>query len=220
MLVKPQFEVGKDRVGAGGVVRDPELRARRGARVAAAGADARPDRAGGHREPAARSVGECGVPPLAGQGRRRAAGRRPRGRDRAGGGGRAPVVTTGNCTVLVTAHTGREAAVDSARLVIDRLVAAGLNVRVLDAEAERDRLRGRRRGARGPGGRRGRRDDDRARRRRHAAARRRARPARPARRCSASTSATSASWPRPRSTTWPTAVDSVVARPLRRRGAA
>ena len=27
MLVKPQFEVGKDRVGAGGVVRDPELRA-------------------------------------------------------------------------------------------------------------------------------------------------------------------------------------------------
>lgn len=28
MLVKPQFEVGKDFVGAGGVVRDPELRAR------------------------------------------------------------------------------------------------------------------------------------------------------------------------------------------------
>lgn len=27
VMVKPQFEVGKDRVGAGGVVRDPELRA-------------------------------------------------------------------------------------------------------------------------------------------------------------------------------------------------
>lgn len=27
LLVKPQFEVGKDRVGAGGVVRDPDLRA-------------------------------------------------------------------------------------------------------------------------------------------------------------------------------------------------
>ncbi|MFC3994523.1 TlyA family RNA methyltransferase [Nocardiopsis sediminis] len=27
MMVKPQFEVGKDRVGAGGVVRDPQLRA-------------------------------------------------------------------------------------------------------------------------------------------------------------------------------------------------
>ena len=26
-MVKPQFEVGKDRVGKGGVVRDPELRA-------------------------------------------------------------------------------------------------------------------------------------------------------------------------------------------------
>ncbi|RJL20678.1 TlyA family RNA methyltransferase [Bailinhaonella thermotolerans] len=37
MLVKPQFEVGKDRVGAGGVVRDPALRAEavRGAAQAA-----------------------------------------------------------------------------------------------------------------------------------------------------------------------------------------
>jgi NAD+ kinase len=39
-------------------------------------------------------------------------------------------------TVLVTAHTGREAAVDSARLVIHRLLAAGVAVRVLNAEAE------------------------------------------------------------------------------------
>ncbi|MBP2703452.1 NAD kinase [Microbispora sp. RL4-1S] len=39
-------------------------------------------------------------------------------------------------TVLVTAHTGREAAVESARLVMDRLVAAGVEVRVLDDEAE------------------------------------------------------------------------------------
>uniref|UniRef100_UPI001C5FB4D3 NAD kinase n=1 Tax=Nonomuraea rhizosphaerae TaxID=2665663 RepID=UPI001C5FB4D3 len=41
-----------------------------------------------------------------------------------------------NRTVLVTVHTGREAAVESARLVIDRLVAAGIHVRVLDVEAE------------------------------------------------------------------------------------
>ncbi|MCA2222336.1 NAD kinase [Nonomuraea aurantiaca] len=41
-----------------------------------------------------------------------------------------------NRTVLVTAHTGREAAVDSARLVIDRLVGAGIRVRVLDVEAD------------------------------------------------------------------------------------
>jgi NAD+ kinase len=39
-------------------------------------------------------------------------------------------------TVLVTAHTGRDPAVKSARLVINRLVAAGLNVRVFDAEAD------------------------------------------------------------------------------------
>jgi NAD+ kinase len=40
-----------------------------------------------------------------------------------------------NRSVLVTAHTGRDAAVESARLVIDRLVTAGIHVRVLDVEA-------------------------------------------------------------------------------------
>ncbi|GLW08377.1 NAD kinase 2 [Microtetraspora sp. NBRC 13810] len=39
-------------------------------------------------------------------------------------------------TVLITVHTGREAAVESARLVIHRLLSAGLQVRVLDSEAE------------------------------------------------------------------------------------
>lgn len=39
-------------------------------------------------------------------------------------------------TVLVTVHTGREAAIDSARRVIGRLLDAGLAVRVLSAEAE------------------------------------------------------------------------------------
>ncbi|GIH94613.1 NAD kinase [Planobispora siamensis] len=38
--------------------------------------------------------------------------------------------------VLVTAHTGRKAAVDSARMVISRLVDAGFTVRVLQSEAE------------------------------------------------------------------------------------
>jgi 23S rRNA (cytidine1920-2'-O)/16S rRNA (cytidine1409-2'-O)-methyltransferase len=37
-MVKPQFEVGKDRVGAGGVVRDPEARADAVRAVAAAAA--------------------------------------------------------------------------------------------------------------------------------------------------------------------------------------
>ncbi|RBQ19051.1 NAD kinase [Spongiactinospora rosea] len=39
-------------------------------------------------------------------------------------------------TILITTHTGREAAIDAARLVIDRLVTAGMHVRVLDSEAE------------------------------------------------------------------------------------
>lgn len=43
---------------------------------------------------------------------------------------------TAKRTVLVTAHTGRGAAVDSARMVIGRLLKAGLTVRVLRAEAE------------------------------------------------------------------------------------
>ena len=43
---------------------------------------------------------------------------------------------TAKRTVLVTAHTGRAAAVDSARMVIQRFVDAGLIVRVLNAEAD------------------------------------------------------------------------------------
>ncbi|MFJ2032480.1 NAD kinase [Streptosporangium sp. NPDC087985] len=39
-------------------------------------------------------------------------------------------------TVLVTAHTGRGAAVETARVVIGRLVDAGLNVRILNDEAD------------------------------------------------------------------------------------
>jgi 23S rRNA (cytidine1920-2'-O)/16S rRNA (cytidine1409-2'-O)-methyltransferase len=39
LMVKPQFEVGKDRVGAGGVVRDPDLRAVAVLDVAAVAAD-------------------------------------------------------------------------------------------------------------------------------------------------------------------------------------
>jgi len=39
LMVKPQFEVGKDRVGKGGVVRDPALRAEAVSQVAAAASD-------------------------------------------------------------------------------------------------------------------------------------------------------------------------------------
>src|SRR5690606_29065512 len=39
LMVKPQFEVGRERVGFGGVVRDPQLRAEAVLSVAAAAAD-------------------------------------------------------------------------------------------------------------------------------------------------------------------------------------
>ena len=38
-MVKPQFEVGRERVGRGGVVRDPDLRAEAVSSVAAAAGD-------------------------------------------------------------------------------------------------------------------------------------------------------------------------------------
>ncbi|MFI6603125.1 NAD kinase [Nonomuraea sp. NPDC050536] len=41
-----------------------------------------------------------------------------------------------NRSVLVTVHTGRGPAVESARLVVNRLVEAGMTVRVLDMESE------------------------------------------------------------------------------------
>ncbi len=52
-----------------------------------------------------------------------------------GAGGRPPASGTAKRTMLVLAHTGKEGALRSARLVIGRLAAAGIAVRVIDAEA-------------------------------------------------------------------------------------
>ena len=63
LMVKPQFEVGKDRLGKGGVVRDPELRVRRtGGRDGRCGAGLGDPR--DHGEPAAGSVGKRRVFPV------------------------------------------------------------------------------------------------------------------------------------------------------------
>ena len=79
LMVKPQFEVGKDRVGKGGVVRDPDLRAEAVTAVADAAASARLGRAGGADQPAARAVGQRRVLPLAAtRSRRRGRRRDPR----------------------------------------------------------------------------------------------------------------------------------------------
>ena len=127
LLVKPQFEVGKDRVGTGGVVRDPGLRREAVETVAAAAAELGLGVAGLVASPLPGPAGNVeyflwlrrGAPPL------RADGLRPG--DRGG--------TTVKRTVLVVAHAGRPAALRSARLVVDRLTAAGMNVRVLAPEA-------------------------------------------------------------------------------------
>ena len=107
LMVKPQFEVGKERLGSGGVVRSPRAAGRGGARSVAAqarGAGARGAR--GHRQPAARTVGQCRVLSVAaGRGARTGPGRcRP-----CSGGGAA--LTTSEAqparTVFLLAHTGR-----------------------------------------------------------------------------------------------------------------
>ena len=128
LLVKPQFEVGKGRVGAGGVVRDI---ADRSAAVRAGhrcGGPTWPGCPGGYRLPAARARGERGIFRVAAA--RRAAARRKS----AGAGNRGGTQLVGQRTVLVTAHTGRENALRSARFVAERLTAAGIAVRTLAGE--------------------------------------------------------------------------------------
>ena len=79
LMVKPQFEVGKDRLGRGGVVRDPALRAEAVEKIVAAADRARLGRGGRHGEPAAGAGGQRGVLRLAAARRARArAARRSR----------------------------------------------------------------------------------------------------------------------------------------------
>ncbi|WP_341350877.1 TlyA family RNA methyltransferase [Nocardioides convexus] len=68
LMVKPQFEVGKDRVGKGGVVRDPEPARGGGAGCRARRGRARLGGAGGDGEPAAGALGQRGVLRVAAQG--------------------------------------------------------------------------------------------------------------------------------------------------------
>ena len=65
LMVKPQFEVGKDRVGKGGVVRDLALRAEAVTTIADLAAAARMGRRRRDRQPPARTVGQRRVLPAA-----------------------------------------------------------------------------------------------------------------------------------------------------------
>ena len=64
-MVKPQFEVGRERVGAGGVVRDPELRAEAVLDVAAAAAELGSGVAGVAASPLPGPTRQRGVLPVA-----------------------------------------------------------------------------------------------------------------------------------------------------------
>ena len=134
-MVKPQFEVGKDQVGAGGVVTDPQLRAarsasRRRARRRTGLAHRRCRRPA--RCPARRATSStsCSCAP---DHERRADGRCARaGCDARHRGGAA--VTTDR-TILLVVHTGRDEATETARRVEKVLGDNGIGLRVLSAEA-------------------------------------------------------------------------------------
>ena len=119
-MVKPQFEVGRERVGAGGVVRDPALRAEAVLDVAAAAAELGLGVAG---VAAARCPGrrQRRVLPVAAPGR--AAGRRgacaPWSRPDAARVGRRRRHERARSALLVT-HTGRRHSTEHARTVAAR----------------------------------------------------------------------------------------------------
>ena len=64
LMVKPQFEVGKERLGKGGVVRDPELRADAVRGVAGQGGRTRLGSRGSGGQPVAWSVRKCRILPV------------------------------------------------------------------------------------------------------------------------------------------------------------
>ena len=65
LMVKPQFEVGKDRVGKGGVVRSLDLRAEAVTHIADAAAQRGLGCGGRHHQPAAGTIGQRRVLPAA-----------------------------------------------------------------------------------------------------------------------------------------------------------
>ena len=179
-MVKPQFEVGKERLGSGGVVRDPELRAdavrsvlTRGRRTGAAAA-----RRG--RQPASRTVGKCRILRMATSWE--PSRRRSRNRSRGDRRSRGAAMTARE--VLLVVHTGRADTRQAAEKVAGWFADAGIKLRVLEREApELDRSCYQRVVPVGAEGGRGHRAGVRARWRRHPAACRRAGPALPRCRC-------------------------------------
>ena len=148
-MVKPQFEVGRERLGAGGVVRDPGLRAEAVRTIA--------ERGRGHRSRHRRRSppARCRVRPAtsstsSGSPRRRAGRRRASERVRPGRPGRTAVTLrpyerrasrrARRRRVLLVTHTGREAPRVARPLVGRRFLDAGLEVALLRPRGGRAEL--------------------------------------------------------------------------------
>ncbi len=140
LMVKPQFEVGREALGSGGVVREPALRESAVLEVAQVrvGGRARHCRGGG--QPAAGSQRECRVlSSSAGRCRpARSGGRPPRS---AGGStvtGSAPEggAAMGDRRILLVTNTRRQEAVTAARATAEALLHQGMGVAATRDECE------------------------------------------------------------------------------------
>ena len=127
-MVKPQFEVGRQRLGAGGVVRDPALRLAALRDVAAAARELGLRLARSRREPVARPVGQRRVLPVPAPRR----GRLRRRRRCAGHGRRDGSVVTRE--VLVILHAGRATNLRTAAEVAVQFAAHGIRLRAIEEE--------------------------------------------------------------------------------------
>ena len=157
-MVKPQFEVGRERLGAGGVVRDPEHRVQAVLEVGAAAASLGWGTAGVVASPLPGPAGNVEFFLWL----RRDAGPPAGGRRQTSSRGGAPVTQSGQQPgrqtgqdaagtageprrVLLAVHTGRRDIVELARTSAARLHKSGIVVRVLEDEAD-DAAHRRRRG--------------------------------------------------------------------------
>ena len=135
LLVKPQFEAGKEKVGAGGVVRDPATREAAVTRVA---------RSAGENGLGVMGVTASPLPGPAGNVEyflwlRRGAPALDDAAVSTGDRGGTPLMSgpmNTKRTVLVVVHTGRKEALRSARQVVEMLTRAAMVVRVLAPEAD------------------------------------------------------------------------------------
>ena len=116
LMIKPQFEVGREQLGRGGVVREPAQHRQAVDRVVADGPPLRLAPAGDGAEPAARPRRQPGV----------LRARSPASRRVRGPTAELNMLSQVTRTVAVLTHMGRPAAIDAATRLVEGLSAAGI----------------------------------------------------------------------------------------------